>query len=72
MAKPEIRIHITEKDEIIDREMNDEEYKQFLKDKESFDKLQLAEQARTAKRLSAADKLRALGLDEAEVAALLG
>ena len=31
-----------------------------------------AEQARTAKRLSAADKLRALGLDEAEVAALLG
>jgi hypothetical protein len=31
-----------------------------------------AEQVRTAKRLSAADKLRALGLDEAEVAALLG
>lgn len=31
-----------------------------------------AEAARVAKRLSAADKLRALGLDEDEVSALLG
>ena len=31
-----------------------------------------AEAARTAKRLSAADKLRALGLDEDEVSALIG
>lgn len=31
-----------------------------------------AEATKAAKRLSAADKLRALGLDEAEVSALLG
>lgn len=31
-----------------------------------------AETAKAAKRMSAADKLRALGLDEAEVSALLG
>lgn len=57
-------------------ELTDEEIAQLEADRQAAEALraeqEAAEQARTAKRLSAADKLRALGLDEAEVAALLG
>jgi hypothetical protein len=57
-------------------ELTDEEIAQLEADRQAAEaqraEQQAAEQARTAKRLSAADKLRALGLDEAEVAALLG
>jgi hypothetical protein len=57
-------------------ELTDEEIAQLEADRQAAEtqraEQESAEQARTAKRLSAADKLRALGLDEAEVAALLG
>ena len=57
-------------------ELTDEEIAQLEADRQAAEtqraEQEAAEQARTAKRLSAADKLRALGLDEAEVAALLG
>jgi len=57
-------------------ELTDEEIAQLEADRVAAEaqraEQEAAEQARTAKRLSAADKLRALGLDEAEVAALLG
>jgi hypothetical protein len=57
-------------------ELTDEEIAQLEADRQAAEaqraEEKAAEQARTAKRLSAADKLRALGLDEAEVAALLG
>jgi uncharacterized membrane protein len=57
-------------------ELSDEEIAQLETDRQAAEaqraEQEAAEQARTAKRLSAADKLRALGLDEAEVAALLG
>ena len=57
-------------------ELTDEEVEQLKADRQAAEaqraEQDAAEQARTAKRLSAADKLRALGLDEAEVAALLG
>jgi hypothetical protein len=57
-------------------ELTDEEIAQLEADREAAEaqraEQETAEQTRTAKRLSAADKLRALGLDEAEVAALLG
>jgi len=57
-------------------ELTDEEIAQLEADRAAAEdqraEQDAAEQARTAKRLSAADKLRALGLDEAEVAALLG
>ena len=47
-------------------ELTDEEIEQMETDRVA------AEAAKAAKRMSAADKLRALGLDEAEVSALLG
>ncbi len=57
-------------------ELTDEEIAQLEADRQAAEiqraEQEAVEQARTAKRLSAADKLRALGLDEAEVAALLG
>ena len=57
-------------------ELTDEEIAQLEIDRQAAEaqraEQKANEQARTAKRLSAADKLRALGLDEAEVAALLG
>ena len=40
MEKPLIRIHNTQTNEIIDREMTDLEYKEFLEDKKQLDKLQ--------------------------------
>ena len=57
-------------------ELTDEEIAQLEANRQAAEaqraEQEAAEQARIAKRLSAADKLRALGLDEAEVAALLG
>ena len=57
-------------------ELTDEEIAQLEADRQAAEaqraEQEAAEQTRTSKRLSAADKLRALGLDEAEVAALLG
>lgn len=57
-------------------ELTDEEIAQLEADRQAAEaqraEQEAAEQTRTAKRLSAADKLRTLGLDEAEVAALLG
>ena len=56
-------------------ELTDEEIAQLEADRQAAEahraEQEAAEQARTAKRLSAADKLRALGLEEEEVAALL-
>ena len=45
MTKPMIRIHDTSTDEVIDREMTDEEYAVFLVDQE----LHLAEKAKAEK-----------------------
>jgi len=56
-------------------ELTDDEIAQLEADRQAAEaqraEQEAAEQARTAKRLSAADKLRALGLEEEEVAALL-
>ena len=40
MTRPKVRIHNTETNEIIDREMNDSEYAQYVKDVESHRLLQ--------------------------------
>ena len=68
MSKPMIRIHITETDEIIDREMNDEEYAQHLKDQENFKKLRDEEAAAKTKKDALLDKL---GITEEEAKLLL-
>ena len=57
-------------------ELTDEEIAQMEADRVAAEaqrvEQETAEAAKAAKRMSAADKLRALGLDEAEVSALLG
>ena len=37
MKRPMIRIHNTEIDEIVDREMSDQEFEQYLADKKNFE-----------------------------------
>ena len=70
MEKPLIRIHNTQTNEIIDREMTDLEYKEFLEDKKQLDKLQKEYKDKIKARKSAIDKLTSLGLTEDEIAAL--
>lgn len=57
-------------------QLTDEEIEQLEADRVAAEaqrvEQEAAEAAKAAKRMSAADKLRALGLDEAEVSALLG
>jgi len=76
MAKPTKLVVNCETGEQTVIELTDEEIAQLEADRQAAEtqraEQEAAEQNRTAKRLSAADKLRALGLDEAEVAALLG
>lgn len=70
MTRPMIRIHNVETNEVIDREMNEEEYAQHLKDVEAFE-LQLQAKAEAeAKRESALAKLAALGLNTDDLKAL--
>lgn len=65
-----IRIHNLETNEIIDREMNDDEYNNYLQ-AEAKEKIQEEQKAEIiAKRQSALAKLAALGLTEDEIAAL--
>lgn len=65
-----IRIHNVETNEVIDREMNEEEYTQYLKDVESS-QLQIQAKAEAeAKRQAALDKLAALGLEPDDLKAL--
>jgi hypothetical protein len=76
MAKPTKVVVNCETGEQTVIELTDEEIAQLEADRQAAETRQAEQEAneqdRTAKRLSAADKLRALGLDEAEVAALLG
>ncbi len=71
MTKPMIRIHNTETDEIIDREMTAAELKDFEAKKAAYlAEKQIFVDQQNAKQ-SAIDKLTALGLTADEVAALL-
>lgn len=70
MSRPVIRIHNTETDEILDREMTDDEYNQFLFDKKRYEDLLLIEEKKDKAKNSALAKLAALGLTEEEIAAL--
>jgi hypothetical protein len=69
MTKPMVRIHDTAKDEIIDREMTSEEFKQYQVDAE----IQSAKDAEIkSKELSKAALLERLGITEDEAKLLLG
>jgi hypothetical protein len=72
-TRPMVRFHNVETDEIIDREMNDEEFAAYEADK-AADKA-IAEAAAEAKAKAEADKaalLARLGLTEDELKTILG
>jgi muconolactone delta-isomerase len=69
MPNPMIRIHNTETDEVIDREMTDEEYADFQAREEAFAQELADKEAAKAVKESAYAKL---GLTAEEIAALLG
>lgn len=70
MSKPIIRIHNTEIDEIIDREMNDEEFAQYQIDQAYFAAKQAETEAKVERKLAAQAKLEALGLTVEDLTAL--
>ena len=70
MTKPIIRIHDLATDEVIDREMNDAEYAQHLKDV-AKEEARLAEvEAKADAKAKAEGKLAALGLTTDDLRAL--
>ena len=69
LTKPMIRIHNTETDEVIDREMNDAEFAQYEADKAAH----LAKQAEAeAKETAKAAILDRIGLTADELKTILG
>ena len=69
MTKPMIRIHNTELDEVIDREMTDDEFKIHKERVAKFEAEEAAIAARNSKRQ---ELLVKLGLTADEAATLLG
>lgn len=70
MSKPIIKIHDTETNEIIEREMNDAEYEQWQADVAADIKRTEAEAEAVAKKAAAEAKLAALGLTADDLKAL--
>ena len=57
MSKPIIRIHNAETNEVIDREMNDAEYKQHLKDVAEYEASQAEAEAKATAKAALLDRL---------------
>ena len=70
MTKPLITIHNTETDEIITREMTEDEHASYLTDIAIMETKQAEAEAKATARASALAKLAALGLSADEIAAL--
>jgi hypothetical protein len=70
MTRPIIRIHNTETDEIVDREMNDLEFEQYEKDTIVRQEQRTQEEQAAANKAAAQDKLAALGLTADDLKAL--
>lgn len=69
MTKPMIRIHNAETDEIIDREMTDDEFGQYQNDQKELAKL---DAALAHKAVEKASLLNRLGITEEELQSILG
>lgn len=67
--RPMIRIHDIETDEVIDREMNDEEYDQYLTNQANYEKEEAEKLEAETKRNALLEKL---GITEDEAKLLLG
>jgi len=70
--KPLITIHNCETQEIIEREMTDEEFSQYEIDQKDSQGIQAKIKIEKAAKSSAQAKLAALGLTDDEVAAIVG
>jgi len=70
MTKPMVRIHNTETDEVIDREMNDAEYAQHLENLEAKAIKDAEAEAKVQAKVAAEGKLAALGLTTDDLRAL--
>ena len=70
--KPMVRIHDTFTNEIIDREMNEVEYEQYLVDVASQEEYTAHKSTVEANKLAAIAKLEALGLTTDELKAVIG
>ena len=70
MTKPTVRIHNTETDEVIDREMTDAEYKVYLAEQEIAAKHKQDYLDQVALKEAAQAKLAALGLTTDDLKAL--
>jgi hypothetical protein len=57
MTRPIVRIHNTETNEIIDREMNDEEFAQYEADQAAQAELAATEAAKAAEKAALLDRL---------------
>lgn len=69
MTRPIVRIHNIETDEIIDREMNDDEFAQCKANQAAEAEIQAEAEAKAAARQAILDRL---GLTEDEAKLLLG
>ena len=69
MTRPMIRIHDVQTDEIIDREMNDEEFSDWQSQQENIQKQEAEEAAKAAAKSAL---LKKLGITEDEAKLLLG
>jgi hypothetical protein len=69
MSRPIVRIYQGE-GQFIDREMNDEEYEQHLKDVEQFEIKKAEAEAKAQAKATAEAKLAALGLTTEDLKAL--
>jgi DNA-binding NarL/FixJ family response regulator len=70
MPNPIMRIHNSETDEVIDREMNAEEFALYTARNKEIEAQQAEVEAKATARASALAKLAALGLSADEIAAL--
>lgn len=70
MSNPMIRIHNTDTDEIIDREMTDSEFAQYEADQIQAEALKAEIEAKAQAKLAAQTKLEALGLTVEDLTAL--
>jgi len=70
MTRPLVRIHNTETDEVIDREMNDAEFAEYKADKATHEAAVAEAEAKAAAKTAAEGKLAALGLTTDDLRAL--
>jgi hypothetical protein len=68
MSKPTIRIHNTDTDEIIDREMTDAEFAQYEKDQADFATRKAEAEAKVAEKTALLERI---GITEDEAKLLL-